>query len=51
VKHLDSDREPISIRAAESIIEFAQQAIEHDELEARIASLERKLEVYEKQAR
>ena len=51
VKHLDSDKEGISIRAAESIIEFAQQAIEHDELEARIASLEKKVEVYEKQAR
>jgi transposase len=51
VKHLDSDKEAISIRAAESIIEFAKQAREHEELEARIASLERKLEVYEKHAR
>ena len=51
VKHMDSEKEAISIRAAESILEFAQQAREHDELEARIASLEKKVEVYEKYAR
>jgi len=52
VKHLDSDKEPISIRAAENIIEFAQQAREHEELEARIATLERKFEkIHEKPAR
>ncbi len=33
VKHLDSKRENISIRAAEGIIEFAQKALEHEELE------------------
>ena len=43
VKHLDSDREHISIRAAESIIEFAQKAIEHEELERRIEVLEARL--------
>ena len=40
VKHLDSERENISIRAAESIIEFAQKALEHEELERRIEALE-----------
>jgi hypothetical protein len=36
VKHLDSKRENISIRAAESIIAFAQKAIEFENLEKRI---------------
>ena len=40
VKHLDSSRENISIRAAESIIEFAQKALESEELERRIEALE-----------
>lgn len=40
VKHLDSASENISIRAAESIIEFTQTALEHDELENRLAALE-----------
>jgi hypothetical protein len=40
VKHLDSGRENISIRAAESIIEFAQKALEHEELERGIEALE-----------
>lgn len=39
VKHLDSEHENISIRAAESIIEFTQKALEHEELEKRIAAL------------
>jgi len=43
VKHLDSERENISIRAAESIIEFAQKALEHEELEQRIEALETRL--------
>ena len=43
VKHLDSKRENISIRAAESIIEFAQKALEHEELEKRIEALESRL--------
>jgi hypothetical protein len=43
VKHLDSERESISIRAAESIIEFAQKALEHEELERRIEALEARL--------
>jgi len=52
VKHLDSNKEAISIRAAENIIEFAQQAREHEELEGRIATLERKFEkIHEKPAR
>ena len=41
VEHLDSEKETISIRAAESIIEFAQRAIEAEELEQRIGALER----------
>src|SRR5437762_2583033 len=40
---LDSERENISIRAAESIIEFAQKALEHEELEQRIEALETRL--------
>lgn len=43
VKHLDSGKESISIRAAESIIEFAQRAMESEELEQRIQALERRL--------
>jgi hypothetical protein len=43
VKHLDSKRENISIRAAESIIEFAQKALEHEELEQCIDALETRL--------
>src|SRR5215831_16080431 len=41
VEHLDSEKETISIRAAESIIEFAQRAIEVEELEQRIGALEK----------
>ncbi|HWO40337.1 MAG TPA: hypothetical protein VNO43_00860 [Candidatus Eisenbacteria bacterium] len=40
MKHLDSDRESVSIRAAERIIEFTQKAIELEELEQRITALE-----------
>ena len=40
VKHLDSKRENISIRAAEDIIEFTQKALEHEELERSIEALE-----------
>jgi AcrR family transcriptional regulator len=40
LKHLDSDREHISIRAAEDIIQFTQKALEHEELERRIEALE-----------
>jgi len=40
VKHLDSERENISIRAAERVIQFAQRAIEAEELEQRIQALE-----------
>jgi Helix-turn-helix of insertion element transposase len=43
VKHLDSERENISIRAAESIIAFTQKALEHEELEKRIEALEARL--------
>jgi hypothetical protein len=42
-KHLDSKRENISIRAAESIISFAQKAIEFENLEKRIEALEERL--------
>jgi hypothetical protein len=41
VKHLGSEKETISLRAAESIIEFAQRAIEAEELERRIGALEK----------
>ena len=40
VKHLDSEKETISIRAAENIIEFTQKAIEFEQLEKRIDGLE-----------
>ena len=40
VKHLDSEKENISIRAAERIIEFAQRAVETEDLEHRIQTLE-----------
>ena len=40
VKHLDSDKENISIRAAENIIEFTQKAIEFEQLEKRVDGLE-----------
>ena len=43
MKHLESAKETISIRAAESIIEFTQKALEHEELERRIEALEAKL--------
>ena len=43
VKHLDSKRENISLRAAEDIIEFTQKAVEHEELEKRIEALEARL--------
>jgi len=43
VKHLDSKRENISIRAAESIITFAQKAIEFENLEKRIGALEERI--------
>ena len=43
VKHLDSTRETISIRAAESIIEYAQRAIEAEEFEQRIRELEKRI--------
>jgi hypothetical protein len=41
--HLDSERENISIRAAESIITFAQKALEHENLEKRIQALEERI--------
>jgi Helix-turn-helix of insertion element transposase len=44
VKHLDSERENISIRAAERIIEFTQKSLEHEELERRIEALEARLD-------
>jgi hypothetical protein len=43
IKHLDSKRENISVRAAERIIEFTQKALEHEELEKRIEALEARL--------
>jgi hypothetical protein len=43
VKHLGSARETISMRAAERIIEFAQNALEHEKLERRIEALEARM--------
>jgi hypothetical protein len=43
VKHLDSERENISIRAAESIIEYTQKALEYENLEKRIEELEARM--------
>jgi hypothetical protein len=43
VKHLDSEQENISIRAAQFILEFAQKSLEHENLEKRINALEEKL--------
>ena len=40
VKHVDNRQENISIRAAQSLIEYALRAVEHDELEHRIQALE-----------
>ena len=44
VKLLDSDKEGIRVRVAEDIIEFTQKAIELEELERRIASIEERLD-------
>ena len=43
MKHLDSDHDNISIRAAESIIAFAQKTFEHEEVEKRIEALEERI--------
>ena len=43
VRHLGSKRENISIRAAEKIIEFAQKAIEQEDLEKRLEELEARI--------
>jgi hypothetical protein len=43
VNLLDSESEPMQVRAAEDIIEFAQKALEHEELEKRIEALEERL--------
>jgi AcrR family transcriptional regulator len=40
---LDSESEPIQARAAEDIINFAQKAIEHEDLEKRIEALEARI--------
>jgi hypothetical protein len=48
VKHLDSPKETISIRAAENIIEFAQKAFEYEKLESRITELEARVEQSQK---
>lgn len=40
VRHMDSEKETISIRAAMSIIQYAQRAIEEEDLEQRIQALE-----------
>jgi hypothetical protein len=43
VKLLYSKSEPTRARAAEDIIQFVEKAIEHEELEKRIAALEERL--------
>jgi hypothetical protein len=43
LKHLDSQEESISLRAAQSLIDYALRAHECDELEARIKTLEAKI--------
>ena len=42
VKHLDSEKENISLRAAEDLIEFTQKSLELENLERRIESLEQR---------
>jgi len=42
-KHLDSERENISIRAAEKIIEYTQKALEYENFEKRIVELEERV--------
>src|SRR5262245_44815413 len=44
LKHLGSEHENISLRAAQSIIEYAIQAHQIDQVEARIAAIEAKIE-------
>jgi hypothetical protein len=43
VKHLDSQQPNVSLRAAQSIIEFAQNALASESLEKRITALEERL--------
>ena len=43
VKLLDSESESMRVRAAEDIIEFAQKALEHEELERRLEALEARI--------
>jgi len=43
VKLLDSKSESIRARAAEDILEYAQKALKHEELEKRIEVLEEEL--------
>ena len=45
VKHLESPRESVSLRAAEDIIDFVQKALEREELEQRIEALEEKMTI------
>lgn len=40
LRRVSSENENISVRASESIIEYALRSIECDELESRIAALE-----------
>jgi hypothetical protein len=44
LRHLDSDQESVSLRAAQSLIDYALRTHEHDELLARIEALERIIE-------
>ena len=49
VKHLDSERETISIRAAEKIIGLAQRIVETEELEQKIIALEERIKQRERE--
>lgn len=44
LRHLSSKKENISIRAAESVLEYALRAIEYEEIERRITALEERLQ-------
>ena len=47
IQKLDSRNEGIAIRAAEGVIEYAFKSFESEELEARIAALEERLQEQE----
>ena len=44
LRHLDSENEQISVRAATAVIEYALRAYETEEIEERLCALEARLE-------